>query len=173
MTKSQEQEPGEDGEEEALRHDYSLKFCQRINERAFADLESWVPLLIPSAVYQAKTESYRVLSQDFSRPELHETLIITPRNVIAFDIHGKRDRCEKRSPTDLVVEYYASINDDIAAALWLAERLGIGEDEREAMGYAGGASERPDRPTFAKVKQAALKLKPGTTPRRAPTLSAT
>jgi putative DNA primase/helicase len=165
MTESQGQKSDagaetEDGEAEALRSDYSRIFRQRINERAFADLESWVQTLIPTAIYQPKTQSYRVLSQDFSRPEQYETLIITPRSVIAYDIHGRRDKRDKRRPTDLVIEYYASINDDIAAALWLAERLGIGEDERQAMGYAGGAPE-PDHPTFTKVRQAAQKLKPG------------
>ena len=151
----------EDGEAEALRSDYSQIFCQRINERAFVDLESWVQTLIPTAIYQPKTQSYRVLSQDFSRPEQYETLIITPRSVIAYDIHGRRDKRDKRRPTDLVIEYYASINDDIAAALWLAERLGIGEDEREAMGYAGGAPEASlAQPSFWSEK-AAAKLKPG------------
>ena len=44
----------------------------------------------------------------------------------------------KRSAIDLVIEYVESIDDATAAALWLAERLGIDEDELKAMGYGGG-----------------------------------
>ena len=154
MTESQRPEPEEDGEAEALRHDYSLTFCRQINERAFADLLSWVPMLIQGAVYQKKTKSFRRLCEDFSHPELYENLIITPTGAVAIDIQGKSN---KRNPTDLVIEHHASIDDVVGAASWLAEQMGIDETERRLMGYRNGETLTP----FAKVKQAAGKLKPG------------
>ena len=56
-----------------------------------------------------------------------------------------------------MIEHHASIDDVVGAALWLAEQLGIDENERRAMGYRDGETLTP----FAKVKQAAGKLKPG------------
>ena len=154
MTEHQGSAPEEDGEAEALRHDYVLNFRRQIEERAFADLMSWVPTLIEGAVYQTKTKSFRRLREDFSHPELHENLIITPTGAVAIDIQGKSNT---RSPIDLVIEHHASIDDVVGAALWLAEQLGIDENERRAMGYRDGETLTP----FTKVKQAAGKLKPG------------
>jgi RecA-family ATPase len=131
---------GKDDEAEAARRAYAQTFYGRINARAFANLEAWVPELFPTAVYQPGTKAYRVSSADLGRPELEEDLSISPQGAVDFGVHDMGDeRQGKRSAIDLVLEYVESIdNDTTAAALWLAERLGIDEDELKAMGYHGG-----------------------------------
>ena len=69
MTESQSPEPEvEDGEAEALRHDYVLTFRRRIEERAFADLMSWVPTLIQGAIYQTESQKLSQAARGFQSP---------------------------------------------------------------------------------------------------------
>ena len=147
MTESQRSSPEEDGEAEALRHDYVLAFCRRIEERAFADLMSWVPMLIQGAVYQVETRSFRRLCDDFSHPELYENLIITPTGAVAIDIR-QFQQAQPNRPRDRV----SRLDRRRRRRGPLARRAnGIDENERRAMGYRDGETLTP----FAKVKQAA------------------
>jgi hypothetical protein len=134
-------DPGkDDGAEAFRRHVYSKSFFGQINSAALANLDKWVLKLFPTAEFQPGTKGYRVTSADLGRPELEEDLSITPMGAKDFGVHDMGDEREgKRSAVDLVIEYHEDIGDDpMAAALWLAEQLGIGEDEFDALGDAEG-----------------------------------
>ena len=162
----------EDDDAQAFsRSAYSRTFGGRINDRAFANLKAWVPELFPTARYQEGTKGYRIPSKDLGHPELEEDLSITPAGAKDWGVYDMGDEREgKRSAIDLVIEWglgieglddpealkaaFANSENVEHAALWLAERLGIAEDELKAMGWRGRA------PTLDEIKQVIAELQP-------------
>ena len=88
--------------------------ARRLNEAALANLDAWVPKLLPKAKKQA-TGAWRITSKDLNR-DLEEDLSIHSDGVMDFGT-------EKRStPLHLVLKY-GDKGTPKAAALWLYEQL--------------------------------------------------
>lgn len=117
---------------------------RRLNTSALAKLGAWVPELFGDAAKFVKGKGgYRIAAAALGR-DLEEDLSIMP--------HGIRDwgmgdlgpdgadygRQGKRTPIDLVLEF-GGAPDELAAARWLADRLG---KKLEDFGFASSPSER-------------------------------
>ena len=127
-------------EEIADREAYRKKPMGRINQAAMADLEAWVPELLPDAEKTA-SGGYRVKSRDLGRP-LEEDLSISPDGIKDFGVHDLGDAREgKRSPIDVVMEWSdPPMTDPVDAATWLGVRVGVPFDAAST-GSSGGSPE--------------------------------
>ena len=127
-------------EEIADREAYRKKPMGRINQAAMADLEAWVPELLPDAEKTA-AGGYRVKSKDLGRP-LQEDLSISPDGIKDFGVHDLGDAREgRRSPIDVVMEWSdPPMTDPVDAATWLGVRVGVPFDAAST-GSSGGSPE--------------------------------
>jgi predicted P-loop ATPase len=99
-------------------------FFRSVNTAALERLDSWVPRLLPKAVYQPGTGACRVSSRDLGR-QLQEDLSIAPNGIVDFGVADVGDpKLGKRTPIDLVLEFGGK-RDAAEAALWLCECLGL------------------------------------------------
>lgn len=99
-------------------------FFRSVNDKALANLASWVPSLFGAAArFQFGTGAYRISSQALGR-NLEEDLSISPRGIKDWGVHDIGDgRLGSRSPIDLAMEYGVA-SDVMSAAQWLCDRLG-------------------------------------------------
>ena len=126
-------------EEIADREAYRKKPMGRINQAAMADLEAWVPELLPDAEKTA-AGGYRVKSKDLGRP-LQEDLSISPDGIKDFGVHDLGDAREgRRSPIDVVMEWSDPPLGAEEAATWLGVRVGVPFDAANT-GSSGGSPE--------------------------------
>ena len=91
-------------------------FFRRVNDVALANLDEWVPDVLPSAVKQA-TGAWRVTSKDLGR-DYQEDLSIHPTGISDFGPE------KGMTPIDLMIEY-GGAPDATSAALRLCERMRI------------------------------------------------
>lgn len=113
-------------------------FFRAVNERALANLGTWVRNLFPNAKLQPGTQAWRVCSRDLGR-DLEEDLSIAPNGIKDWGVADMGDpRDGGRTPIDLVIEH-GGASAPCEAALWLCERLGI------APGSLGWRDGRLDR----------------------------
>ena len=99
-------------------------FFYRVNSRASANLEQWVPSIFSRAKFNASTNGYRVTSRALGR-DLEEDLSITPNGTVDFGVADMGDRnAGRRTPIDLVIEHGGAA-DATAAAHWLCEQMSI------------------------------------------------
>lgn len=122
------------------RQGHSGGFFRAINEAALADLDAWVPALLPAAQKQA-TGAWRVASRDLGR-SFEEDLSIHP--------DGIQDFGPERSATalDLVTQYGG--HDAKAAAIWLCEIMRI---DPASLGWTEKASPPASRVIIPKPKR--------------------
>ena len=91
------------------QEDHSGGFWRAVNEAALADLDAWVPALLPAAQKQA-SGAWRVASRDLGR-SLEEDLSIHPDGIQDYGLE------QSRTALDLVTQYTGL--DTKAAAIWL------------------------------------------------------
>ena len=139
---------------------YRQTFIGQITQLAIANTEAvkaWFPELFPAAWdYQ---DGQRVYSRDIGRPHEEDISVLpltskTP-GIKDFAVHDDKNdaRQGKRTAVDLVLEWgpkdvRGSFQDGaaaLAAALWLADRLGLSEEEIETI-RAKAASAGPSTP---------------------------
>lgn len=113
-------------------------FFRNVNDKAFANIESWVTALFPRARRQPGTGGWRVSSRDLGR-RLQEDLSITSIGAVDFGVADMGDpNLGKRTAIDLVIEY-GGAPDALEAARWLCEQMGVTpeslgwEDDSEAI----------------------------------------
>ena len=98
-------------------------FFSRVNTAALANLESWVPTMLPAAKFYSNKRSWRVTSQALGR-DFEEDLSFAPDGIKDFgDDHGDHNG-RGLTAIDAVMEFGAAA-DPITAAMWLCERMGI------------------------------------------------
>lgn len=129
------QTPGQAGDAPDKVDDYG-----RVNEAAMAQLDVWVPALLPMAKRYEGTGAWRVSSKDLNR-SLQEDLSIAPTGIVDFGVREVDARQGRRTPIDLVVEYQGGKPRD--ALMWLAGRLGVTLAARSAAKPRRGAAEAP------------------------------
>ncbi len=96
-------------------------FFRSVNDLALANLDMWVPKLLPGARPTGQ-QGYRVSSKDLGR-DLEEDLSITPQGAVDFGVADMGDAREgRRTPIDLVLEHLGTAN-ATDAALWLCDQL--------------------------------------------------
>lgn len=119
---------------------HSGGFFRAVNEAALADLDAWVPALLPAAQKQA-TGAWRVASRDLGR-SFEEDLSIHP--------DGIQDFGPERSATalDLVTQYGG--HEAKAAAIWLCEMMRI---DPASLGWTEKASPPASRVIIPKPKR--------------------
>ena len=116
-------------------------FWRNVNDRAFANLGAWIPVLFPQARYQPGTGGYRVTSKALGR-ELEEDLSITKDGCVDFGVADQGDgRLGRRDAISLVM-MHGGAPKPRDAAFWLCERLGVapeslGWQERKAAADTG------------------------------------
>jgi hypothetical protein len=93
----------------------SAPFWRAVNDAALADLDAWVPALLPKAKKQS-TGAWRVSSRDLGR-NLEEDLSIHPNGIQDF---GPEQAC---TAIDTVAQHLPT--DPKGAAMWLCDRLSI------------------------------------------------
>lgn len=139
---------------------YRQTFIGQITQLAIANTEAvkaWFPELFPAA--WDYHDGQRVYSRDIGRPHEEDISVLpltskTP-GIKDFAVHDDKNdaRQGKRTAVDLVLEWgpkdvRGSFQDGaaaLAAALWLADRLGLSEEEIETM-RAKAASAGPSTP---------------------------
>lgn len=113
-------------------HD-DFDFWKTVNNRALANLDAWVPQLMPQAK-RGTDGGYRVPSRNLSR-NLEEDLSFHPSGIKDWGVHDMGDpRNGGRTPIQVVLEYLPA-QDASAAALWLCDRINI---DPKAIGWRGG-----------------------------------
>jgi hypothetical protein len=100
-------------------------FFRAVNDAALAALETWAPVLFPSAVYQPGTGAWRVPSYDLDR-NLEEDLSLHPSGITDWGIDdmGEAPRAGRYTAIDILIEH-GGAPDAKAAAFWLCERMDI------------------------------------------------
>ena len=115
---------------------------KRVNEAAYANLDAWVPQVLPKA--RRWKNGYRITSKELGR-ELQEDLQLTPEGVYDFgEEHGL-------SPIDVVMQWQPGQAAAKDAMLWLASVLGVEVKRKPALALVTGAAaaagdERPEPP---------------------------
>jgi putative DNA primase/helicase len=136
----------------------SAPFWRAVNDAALADLDAWVPALLPKAKKQS-TGAWRVSSRDLGR-NLEEDLSIHP--------NGIQDFGQEKGLTaiDVVRRFQGSAARD--AAMWLCNRLGLdpaslGWTEQLQASSSGhhSAPEGQEPRCFEKLLEASRALGPG------------
>lgn len=129
----------------------------RVNESALANLDSWVPVLFPSA--KTYKGGYRVESVDLGR-DLEEAIGIQPEGIVDFGVADMGDsRSGKRTPIDLVLEWSPMSFEELSdapftpfeAAQWLCDCM---DTPREELGF--GLKRQREKVADRKAKRAAL-----------------
>ena len=83
----------------------TVPYFRAVNDKALANLSSWVPSIFPSAKYQPTTAGFRIGSKALGR-NLEEDLAFTPAGIKDFGIADMGDANEgKRTAIDIVIEY--------------------------------------------------------------------
>ncbi len=124
------------------------QFWSNVNDRSFANLSAWVPVLFPSARAQPGTGGYRVSSHDLGR-DLEEDLSITPAGGKDFGVADQGDsRGGARTAIGLVMEHGGAPTPK-DAAFWLCEHLfvdpeSLGWQPERAKAEAAAAPSTPD-----------------------------
>lgn len=117
---------------EALRD----PFWKNVNDRAFANLDAWVPALF-GADAKPTGLGYRISSTALGR-KLEEDLSITGQGAKDFGTADMGDpKGGSRTAIDLVMEW-GSAPDAIRAAVWLCQRMGL---DPASLGWRAGARE--------------------------------
>ncbi len=141
---------GDAGKEAFERHVSDKAFFRQINNAALAHREKWVPAAFPTARPPTATDSaWRISSADLGRPDLVEDLSIHATGITWFGVHDLAedvDREGRRTAINAILEHgpedLRGSFDDMAAVmsvtLWLAEQLGLSDDDLKAMGWRGG-----------------------------------
>jgi hypothetical protein len=94
-----------------------------VNEAALQNLDAWVPLLFPRGAHKDTRGVWRVPSAALGR-DLEEDISIAPSGIVDFGEHDMGDpQAGRRTPIDLVIKH-DGVADALAAARWLADRLG-------------------------------------------------
>ena len=150
----------DDGAKAFGHYVYRQTFIGRITQLAIANTEAvkaWFPELFPAA--WDYHDGQRVYSKDIGRPYEEDISVLpltskTP-GIKDFAVHDDKNdaRQGKRTAVDLVLEWgpenvRGSFQEGaaaLAAALWLADRLGLSEEEIETM-RAKAASAGPSTP---------------------------
>lgn len=115
-------------------------FFAKVNSKALARLDAWVPPLFPGATRYR--DGYRVTSKALGR-DLQEDLSILPAGIQDFgEERGRSYGSRGLTPIDLVLEWGSPV-DAKGAALWLCAQLSM---EPAALGWREGAPRRPEPP---------------------------
>ena len=102
----------------------TVPYFRAVNDKALANLSSWVPSIFPSAIYQPTTAGFRIGSKALGR-NLEEDLAFTPAGIKDFGIADMGDANQgKRTAIDIVMEYRGEPT-PIEAARWLCDRIGV------------------------------------------------
>ena len=112
-------------------------FWRNVNDAALADLDAWVPVLLPAAKKQA-TGGWRVSSKDLGR-DFEEDLSLHPGGIQDFGPETTMTSID-------VVEAFGDTRSPKAAAFWLCDKVGkspasLGWSEKS--GRAANADQQP------------------------------
>ncbi|WP_267358705.1 MULTISPECIES: AAA family ATPase [unclassified Methylobacterium] len=124
-------------------------FWRNVNDRAFASLGAWVPVLFPTA-YQSNNGAWRVSSHDLDR-DLEEDLSIMLSGAKDFGVRDQGDENAGRRTAIALVLEYGSVDTPAEAALWLCDRIGIAP---ESLGWRSGARNENEAPRQDSTAQA-------------------
>ena len=137
------------------RHVSDKAFFRQVNDAALAKREKWVPKAFQKAKPPTSTNSaWRIPSASIGRPDLVEDLSIHATGTTWYGVYDGEDaeRKGKRTAINVILEHgpedLRGSFDDMAAVmrvtLWLAEQLGLSDDDLKAMGWRGGETPMPE-----------------------------